>query len=70
MFFFKSAAEDDPCKALYSGQSIVQKILIVLAVLCIPTMLLGKPIILYLRHKRKSQVIFYLFIAVVNMAKA
>ncbi|RNA00785.1 V-type proton ATPase subunit a -like protein, partial [Brachionus plicatilis] len=56
MFFFKSAADEDPCKALYSGQSIVQKILIVLAVLCIPTMLLGKPIVLYLRHKRKSQI--------------
>lgn len=61
MFFLKSAADEDPCKALYSGQSIVQKILIVLAILCIPTMLLGKPIILYLRNKRQSQVNFEFF---------
>lgn len=69
MFFLNSAADENPCKALYSGQSIVQKILIILAILCIPAMLLGKPIILYLRHKRQSQVNFYFFVVVVNMEK-
>lgn len=60
MFFLKSAATDETalypgCKALYPGQDSVQKILIILAVLCIPVMLLTKPLILYFKHKRKSQ---------------
>jgi len=60
MFFFKSSASDEQslypgCKALYPGQEVVQNILIVVAVLCIPVMLLTKPLILYFKHKRKSQ---------------
>ena len=35
---------------------LVQQILIVIAVLCIPVMLLTKPLILLFRHKKKSQV--------------
>lgn len=56
MFFLKSSAGENPCKALYPGQEGLQKVLIIVAVLCIPVMLVAKPLILYLRHKRKSQV--------------
>lgn len=56
MFFLKSSASENPCKQLYPGQEALQKVLIVVAVLCIPVMLLTKPLILYFRHKRKSQV--------------
>ena len=57
MFFLKTSGDEKPCSALYPGQDIVQKILIIVAVLCIPVMLLTKPLILYFRHKRKSQVL-------------
>lgn len=56
MFFLKTSGTEKPCSALYPGQDIVQKILIIIAVLCIPVMLLTKPLILYFRHKQKSQV--------------
>lgn len=55
MFFLKTSAVGD-CGVLYPGQATVQQILIVIAVLCIPVMLLVKPIVLYLRHKKKSQI--------------
>jgi V-type H+-transporting ATPase subunit a len=57
MFFLTSSSVGDgnACKSLYTGQLTVQTILIILAVLCIPVMLLVKPIILYIRHKKKSQ---------------
>jgi hypothetical protein len=55
MFFLKSSSLDDngnlTCRQLYAGQAGLQKFLIAVADLCIPVMLLGKPIVLYMRHK-------------------
>jgi V-type H+-transporting ATPase subunit a len=62
MFFLKTSSLNDDgsvsCRELYPGQAGLQKFLIVIAVLCIPVMLFGKPVVLYLRHKKKSQVRF------------
>jgi V-type H+-transporting ATPase subunit a len=55
MFFMKTSAVGD-CGLLYPGQHTVQEILIVLAVLCVPVMLFVKPVVLYMRHKKKSQI--------------
>ncbi|VDO12799.1 unnamed protein product [Rodentolepis nana] len=41
---------------LYTGQAIVQSILVVLALISVPWMLLAKPIILYRRHKVQSTI--------------
>jgi len=54
MFFFKSSATSE-CQILYPGQGGIQIFLILIALLCIPVMLLVKPIILYNRHKKNSQ---------------
>lgn len=54
MFFFKSSATSE-CQILYPGQAGVQVFLIMIALLCIPVMLLVKPIILWRRHKKNSQ---------------
>merc|ERR1712127_189080 len=43
------------CQALYSGQSAVQKLLIICAVACVLIMLITKPAIAYFKHKRQSQ---------------
>jgi len=53
MFFFKTNAVG--CQVLYPGQATVQIFLIVVALLCIPVMLLVKPIHLWREHKKKSQ---------------
>ncbi|XP_034037164.1 V-type proton ATPase 116 kDa subunit a-like [Thalassophryne amazonica] len=50
MFLFTSSDENRP---LYKGQMVVQKILVVLALLCVPVLLLGKPIHEYIKHKRR-----------------
>lgn len=45
--------EKDPCgKFMFSGQKELQTALIVIAMLCIPVMLLGKP--LYIMMKQRS----------------
>ncbi|TRY89962.1 hypothetical protein DNTS_001683 [Danionella cerebrum] len=48
MFVF---AENPGNPALYPGQTIVQRILVCLALLAVPVLLLGKPLHLYLKHK-------------------
>ncbi|CAG2105342.1 unnamed protein product [Medioppia subpectinata] len=51
MFLFKSGTDTDPCYLsvpLYEGQTLVQTILIVVVVICIPWMLVIKPF--WLRH--------------------
>ncbi|XP_075032496.1 V-type proton ATPase 116 kDa subunit a 3 [Mixophyes fleayi] len=51
MFLFtKNEANTD----LYHGQQDVQKALVVVAVICIPVLLLGDPICLYIQHRRKK----------------
>jgi V-type H+-transporting ATPase subunit a len=56
MFFLKTqAANANDCMTLYPGQSTIQQILIVIAVLSIPVMLFVKPTLIYLKHKKQSQ---------------
>lgn len=55
MFMFKQAAEGDPCyltEELYSGQNIVQSVLIIIAFICVPWMLFIKPFVLLNQSKR------------------
>jgi len=52
MFMFTTVKPE-----LFPGQNIVNKIIVVLAVICIPWMLLSRPVILYMQHKkRRNQV--------------
>ncbi len=41
---------------LCNFQAAFQKFLIIVAVLCVPVMLIAKPVILYRENKKKSQV--------------
>ncbi|KAH8851286.1 V-type proton ATPase 116 kDa subunit [Schistosoma japonicum] len=41
----------DEIPSLYSGQKAVQSLLMVIVVICVPWMLLSKPLILYMRHR-------------------
>uniref|UniRef100_A0A8B9KH27 V-type proton ATPase subunit a n=1 Tax=Astyanax mexicanus TaxID=7994 RepID=A0A8B9KH27_ASTMX len=49
MFLFTQNPDNPP---LYTGQMIVQRVLVVLAFCAVPILLLGKPIYLYLKHGR------------------
>ena len=49
-------------KVFYSNQKTVQTILVLLAVLCIPWMLLGKPIYIILQRRKRAQVNSSLFL--------
>ncbi|XP_048826541.1 V-type proton ATPase 116 kDa subunit a 3-like [Brienomyrus brachyistius] len=51
MFLF-SGNKDNP--DLYQGQPIVQKVLVILALISVPVLLLGKPIHLYCTHKERQ----------------
>ncbi|PAV72936.1 hypothetical protein WR25_09791 isoform A [Diploscapter pachys] len=41
----------------YPGQKIIENILVVIAVLCVPVMLFGKPLHFYLEQKKKRQAV-------------
>ena len=49
---------DEPpsSRKFYSGQQVLQTILLVIAVLCVPWMLLGKPIYRIVMNKRRANV--------------
>jgi V-type H+-transporting ATPase subunit a len=47
-------------KTFYSGQQAFQTILIIIAVLCVPWMLLGKPVYRIMMNKRRANVSFFL----------
>ena len=52
-----SYPSDPPSSVVfYSGQKAIQTILIILAVLCIPWMLLGKPVYRIVMNKRRANV--------------
>jgi hypothetical protein len=62
MFFLKNTALNDDgtinnCLVLYPGQHYIQMVFVIAAVLCMPVMLFGKPIYLYMEHKKKSNVV-------------
>lgn len=53
MMLFKSQEPLEGCdEYMFDGQSILQKVLVFIALICIPIMLLGKP--LYIQYTRKS----------------
>ncbi|XP_076150042.1 V-type proton ATPase 116 kDa subunit a 3 isoform X1 [Alosa pseudoharengus] len=52
MFLFAQNPDNPP---LYPGQMIVQRVLVVLALSSVPVLLLGKPLHLYLKHKRRAR---------------
>uniref|UniRef100_A0A4W4E1C2 V-type proton ATPase subunit a n=1 Tax=Electrophorus electricus TaxID=8005 RepID=A0A4W4E1C2_ELEEL len=52
MFLFTQSPDNPP---LYTGQMVVQTMLMVLAFCAIPVLLLGKPLHLYLKHRRKHR---------------
>ncbi|XP_063814447.1 V-type proton ATPase 116 kDa subunit a 3 [Pseudophryne corroboree] len=51
MFLF---TKNESNRELYQGQQVVQMALVVVAVVCVPVLLLGDPICLYLQHRRKK----------------
>lgn len=57
MFMFKHPANVQ----MYTGQAYVEDILVVLAVICVPWMLLVKPLILRHRYKVKQAQVSLLF---------
>lgn len=53
MMLFKHNTPPEPCEEyMFDGQEILQKILVFSALICIPVLLLGKP--LYIMHTRKQ----------------
>jgi hypothetical protein len=48
--------EPESSRTFYSGQKGLQTVLIIVAVLCIPWMLLGKPIYRIMMNKRRANV--------------
>jgi hypothetical protein len=49
-------------KVFYKSQQTLQTILLVVAVLCIPWMLLGKPIYIIIQNKKRAKVSFFLIL--------
>lgn len=62
MVLMKSSPERTPCDtSMYSGQMGFQKLLVVVAVLCIPVMLFAKPYFVMKESKMRTVSICYLF---------
>ncbi|XP_043094532.1 V-type proton ATPase 116 kDa subunit a3 isoform X2 [Puntigrus tetrazona] len=53
MFMFAENPDNPP---LYTGQMIVQRVLVLSALLAVPVLLLGKPLFLYSRHRNNRRV--------------
>jgi V-type H+-transporting ATPase subunit a len=54
--------DPESSRVFYTGQKAFQTFLILIAVLCIPWMLLGKPVYRIVMNKRRANVsYFYLF---------
>ncbi|XP_054158134.1 V-type proton ATPase 116 kDa subunit a 1-like [Oppia nitens] len=69
MFMFKQPEDTDPCYLkvpMYNGQNLVQTILIVVALLCVPWMLFIKPIYLRSKHNRR----FKKVVSVPNLSRS
>lgn len=56
MILLTYPTEPPSSRVFYTGQQAIQTVLIVLAVLCIPWMLLGKPIYRIVMNKRRANV--------------
>ncbi|XP_043094543.1 V-type proton ATPase 116 kDa subunit a3 isoform X3 [Puntigrus tetrazona] len=54
MFMFAENPDNPP---LYTGQMIVQRVLVLSALLAVPVLLLGKPLFLYSRHRNNRRVL-------------
>ncbi|KAG7275749.1 hypothetical protein CRUP_009852 [Coryphaenoides rupestris] len=54
MFLFTENADNQP---LYHGQTVVQKVLVVLALCSVPVLLLGKPTYEYIKYKRRGRLV-------------
>lgn len=52
MFKFSYEVKGGPGDTFYGGQAAIQSILMIIAVACVPWMLLTKPLILRWRYKR------------------
>ncbi|RUS74587.1 hypothetical protein EGW08_017647 [Elysia chlorotica] len=79
MFMFKYVPEPkptptdpnpcDPQYVFYSGQQTIQTLLFMLAILCVPVLLLGKPIYSIMKKRRNSRVRWESFLAACNFSK-
>jgi V-type H+-transporting ATPase subunit a len=56
MILLSYPTEPESSRVFYSGQQAIQTILIILAVICIPWMLLGKPVYRIVMNKRRANV--------------
>lgn len=57
MVLFKSSKADPACESnnmMYAGQQGLQKFLVLIALICVPWMLLAKPIIIMRNQKRQN----------------
>ena len=66
MVLMKETPVPAECDAyMYSGQKALQRLLLIVALLCVPVMLLGKPIYIMRQHKKTPHVpvntFFFLF---------